>query len=138
MQQLELVHDDIWAALRGLVSACGGSKAVGVLIWPAKGVEKAANWLDDCLNADRQAKLCLEEFFELLRIGRKLGFHHAKWFVDDVTFYERSSPSNPAERKAKLQEQFIAAANVMASLADEIKSCESLERTENLRMRAVR
>lgn len=138
MQQLDLVHDDIWAALRGLVSACGGSKVVGVQIWPAKGVEKAANWLDDCLNADRQAKLCLEEFFELLRIGRQLGFHHAKWFVDDVTFYERSSPSNPAERKAKLQEDFIAAVNRVTSLKDEIMGCTALEQSDNQRMRAVR
>lgn len=137
MHQFELVHDDIWGALRGLVSACGGSKIIGPLIWPAKG-EKAAGWLDDCLNPDRQAKLCLEEFFELLRIGRQRGFHAAKHYVDDVTFYQRSDPSNPADRRVLLQEKFIAAVSHLAELKDGILECESMERAEQNRMRAVR
>jgi hypothetical protein len=137
MQQLDLVHDDVWAALRGLVSACGGSKKVGELIWPAKGTEGAAKWLDDCLNADRSAKLCLDEFFHLLRIGRERGFHAAKHYVDDVTFYERSAPSNPADRKAKLQEQFIAAINKATSMKAGIDECEAMEAAEK-RVRAVR
>jgi hypothetical protein len=137
MEQMNLIHDDIWSALRGLVSACGGGKAIGGKLWPAKG-DKAAGWLDDCLNPDRQAKLCIEELFELMRIGRNHGFHYAKWFIDDVTFYERSNPSNPAERKAKLQEAFINAANNVAAIAEEIKICESLEAADSTRMRVVR
>lgn len=114
MQQLDLVHDDIWAALRGLVSACGGSKRVGPMLWPAKG-DKAADWLDDCLNKDRAAKLCLEEFLMLLRIGRTRGWHHAKHFVDDETMYERSKPTDGdgeiaqlLRERNRLQEQQVA------------------------------
>lgn len=106
-QQLELehVHDDIWAALRGLVSACGGSKRVGPQIWPAK--PKADQWLDDCLNPDRQAKLCLEEFLQLLRIGRASGFHGAKYFVDDATFYARSKPIEVEDELASLLRAYL-------------------------------
>jgi hypothetical protein len=92
MHQLDLVHDDVWAALRGLVSACGGSKVVGPMLWPSK--PNSAQWLDECLNPDRPAKLCLEEFFLLLRIGRAKGWHHAKHFVDDETLYERTAPKD--------------------------------------------
>lgn len=134
-EQLDLVHDDVWAALRGLVSACGGSKVVGPLIWPAK--VKSSGWLDDCLNPDREAKLCLEEFFHLLRIGRERGFHGAKHYLDDVTFYERSQPANPADRKALLQERFIAAKNELVALNSGIKECEAME-AATLRVRAVR
>lgn len=135
MQQLDLVHDDVWAALRGLVSACGGSKVVGPMIWPAK--VKSAGWLDDCLNPDREAKLCLEEFFQLLRIGREKGFHAAKHYLDDVTFYERSAPANPADRKALLQEQFIAAKNTLMTLNNGIAECEAMEQAER-KVRAIR
>lgn len=107
MHQYELVYNDIFAALRGLVSACGGSKVVGPMIWPAKG-NKADTWLDDCLNNDRAAKLCLEEFVELLRIGRERGFHNAKHFVDDVTHYERSAPVEPEDELTRLLRSYLA------------------------------
>lgn len=122
MHQFELVHDDIYAALRGLVSACGGSKVVGPLIWPAK--VKAAGWLDDCLNPDREAKLSLEEFFHLLRIGRERGFHAAKHYVDDETLYERSIPVDPEDQKAVLQRHFIQAVATVKSLAEQIERTE--------------
>lgn len=107
MQQLDLVYRDIFAALRGLVSVCGGSQVVGAMIWPAKGA-KAETWLDDCLNNDRQAKLCLEEFLHLLQIGREKGWHAAKHFVDDATHYERSEPIEPVDELTKLLRAYMA------------------------------
>jgi hypothetical protein len=107
MHQFELVYNDVYAALRGLVSACGGSKSVGVALWPAKGVEKAASWLDDCLNTDRQAKLSLEEFIHLLLIGREKGFHAAKHYLDDATHYERSQPVEPETELTKLLREYL-------------------------------
>lgn len=106
MHQFELVYNDVFAALRGLVSACGGSKVVGPQIWPSKG-EKAATWLDDCLNNDRAAKLCLEEFIHLLLIGRERGFHSAKHFLDDATHYERSAPTEPESELTKLLRAYL-------------------------------
>lgn len=108
MHQFELVYNDIYSALRGLVSACGGSKVVGVALWPAKGVEKGASWLDDCLNTDRQAKLSLEEFIHLLLIGREKGFHSAKHYLDDCTHYERSQPVEPETELTKLLREYLA------------------------------
>jgi len=104
-EQFDLVHDDIWAALRGLVSACGGSKTVGALIWPAK--RKSDGWLDDCLNPDREAKLCLEEFIHLLRIGRDHGFHGAKHFLDDTTNYSRTQPVEPEDELTVLLRRYL-------------------------------
>lgn len=105
MQQFDLVHDDVWSALRGLVSACGGSKKVSQRLWPAK--TKASEWLDDCLNPDRSAKLCIEEFFELLRMGREIGFHGAKHYIDDITMYERSQPAEPADELTQLLRVYL-------------------------------
>lgn len=135
MQQLDLVHGDIWAALRSLVDVCGGSKTVGPLIWPAK--PKSDSWLDDCLNPDRQAKLCLEEFFHLLRIGRERGWHHAKHFVDDKTFYERTAPANPTVRKEAAKERFADAVDRLEGIRDEIRECEDMEAAER-KVRAIR
>ena len=106
MHQFELVYNDIFAALRGLVSACGGSKVVGPMIWPSKGA-KAESWLDDCLNNDRAAKLCLEEFLQLLRIGREKGFHHAKHFVDETTMYAKSEPVEPEDELTRLLRAYL-------------------------------
>lgn len=107
MHQFELCYSDVFSALRGLVSACGGAKVVGPLIWPAKGA-KAEGWLDDCLNNDRAAKLCLEEFLQLLLIGREKGFHAAKHFIDDATHYERSSPVEPEDELTRLLRAYLA------------------------------
>jgi hypothetical protein len=121
MQQLDLVYSDIFAALRGLVSACGGSKAVGPMIWPAKGA-KAETWLDDCLNNDRAAKLCLEEFLQLLQIGRERGWHAAKHFVDDATNYERSQPIEPVDELTRLLRAYMADNERQATRKDRIDS----------------
>lgn len=107
MQQLDLVYGDIFAALRGLVSACGGSKTIGLLLWPAKGA-KAETWLDDCLNPDRMAKLCLEEFLHLLQIGREKGWHACKHYVDDALHYERSQPIEPEDELTRLLRVYLA------------------------------
>jgi len=107
MHQFELVYSDIFSALRGLVSACGGSKVVGPKIWPAKGA-KAEGWLDDCLNNNRMAKLDLEEFIQLLLIGREHGFHSAKHFIDDQTHYERSNPVEPEDELTRLLRAYLA------------------------------
>jgi len=127
MHQFELVHDDIFSALRGLVSACGGSKVIGPQIWPGKG-EKSAAWLDDCLNIDRAAKLDPQELILLLKLGRDRGFHSAKHFLDDETHYERSAPIDPEDQRAKLQREYIEA----------VSRLEQLTRALNTTLKAVR
>jgi hypothetical protein len=127
MHQLDLVHDDIWAALRGLVSACGGSKVVGPMLWPSK--TKADKWLDDCLNPDREAKLCLEEFFKLLRIGREKNWHHAKHFVDDATLYERSEPREPEDELTVLLRSYLQTNERQTKLKDRIDTLIPTVRT---------
>jgi hypothetical protein len=44
-------------ALIECVKAAGGSKAVGVALWPAMGVEAAQRRLLACLNPERNEKL---------------------------------------------------------------------------------
>jgi hypothetical protein len=101
-ENLPLFYDDIWAALRGLVSYCGGSKVVGPSIWPAK-KEKAAAWLDDCLNPDRAAKLDPQEFIALLTLARERNFHGVMQYIGDETGYEVSPKCPKDELQAALE-----------------------------------
>lgn len=103
-ENLSLFYDDIWAALRGLVSYCGGSKVVGPMIWPAK-KEKAAAWLDDCLNPERAAKLDPQEFLALLSIARERNFHGVMQFIGDETGYD-VAPKCPKDELQVALESF--------------------------------
>lgn len=118
-ENLELFYDDIWAALRGLVSFCGGSKVVAKEIWPSKN-EKGGQWLDDCLNPDRAAKLDPEELMVLLRIARKRNFHGVMRFIGDDVGYE-VKPKNPEDEKTALQRSFVKAVNDVQRLADQLE-----------------
>lgn len=67
----ETVND----ALVKLVSALGGSKQVGPVLWPEKTIDAAQKFLMDCLNEERPARLSPEHLVTLLRMGRDKGVH---------------------------------------------------------------
>lgn len=92
-------------ALIEAVKACGGSKAVGVALWPAKGVEAAQRSLLACLNADRNEKLSPDELMLILRMARERGFHGAMHFLCADLSYSQPTPIDPRDELTELLRQ---------------------------------
>lgn len=130
-ENLTLWFDDIYSALRGFVSFSGGSKAIGPLVFPKKG-DKAASWLDDCLNPDRSAKLDPEELMHMLRLARERGFHGLMQYIGDTADYD-ISPREPKDELASLYGEYVKAAKEMGRLSEKIERAEQRSRLQAVR-----
>jgi len=121
-ENLPLWYGDIYEALRGFVSSAGGSKAIGPLVFPKKG-DKAASWLDDCLNPDRAAKLDPEELLHMIKLARARGFHGVMQYIGDEADY-KIEVREPKDELATLYTQYVESAKSMRQLADRIERAE--------------
>ena len=61
--------------------ALGGTKSVGVALWPSKPATEAQTRLSDCLNPQRRETLTIDEVMLILRRSREVGYHGAMAFV---------------------------------------------------------
>lgn len=141
MQEQPLFHEDFRDALRHLVKALGGYEVVGADLWPSKLRKQAGNWLSDCLNPERPAKLDLEEVSALLRLGREAGIHCAIYQLCDELSYERPSITAPKTQRQVLAEKLLRNAMERKALADEEAALERAEyeaRERDNRMRIAR
>lgn len=120
MRQEELFHRDFRDALHHAVKLMGGTSGVGPEVWPAKGLEGADNWLQDCLSSSRKAKLDLEEIVFLLRMARLEGVHDAFYQLCDEVGYARPQIATPKTREQVVAEQMRAVAADYSRLADEL------------------
>jgi hypothetical protein len=91
------------------VKACGGSKAVGVALWPARGVEAAQRHLLACLNPDRNEKLSLDEALHVMRLARDRGCHVGMEYLCDALGYAAPQPVAPKDELTELLRQRQAA-----------------------------
>lgn len=122
MNQTPLFFDDIDAALRHVVSVLGGPKKVGPLL---RGddlpVERLAQWVSDCLNADRPAQFHPHQVLVLLRAARQAGDHTAMiWLAGEAGY--QATPVEPADEAADLQRRFIDMGQTMARMAERIEA----------------
>lgn len=99
--QGRLFFESFQEAMRHQVTELGGFEAVGVEIFPAKSRKAAGNWLSDCLNDERPAKLSLDEVVQLLRIGRNNGSMVAFDQLGRETNTE-IKPATPRSERAEL------------------------------------
>lgn len=124
MQQIEAFHEDVYDALRALVTALGGWKRVGSELWPDKPIDQAGNWLRDCLNPEHRSKLDIDQLLYLLKRGAEQGIHVGMYFITDYCNYEQPRYRTPDEVAAE-------AKNELASLLDRqeqlIKRLEALK-----------
>lgn len=104
------------------MSYAGGSKVIGPIVFPKKG-DKAASWLDDCLNPDRSAKLDPEEFLHMLRLARERGFHGVMSYIGDNADYD-VKPREPKDELASLYSQYVDCAKEMKKLGERIERAE--------------
>ena len=107
MTQMPLIAEDIWQALTDCVRAMGGAKSVGHRMRPEKDPVDAGRWLLDCLNADRNEKLSLEQVLWLLVEARKVGCHTGASYLMRTAGYAEPTPVEPESERAALQRSFI-------------------------------
>lgn len=109
MEQQPLFFEDIYDALKHVVQAAGGAKAVGAHVFPHKEQPDAAGrLLMDCLNEGRPEKLDPEHLLALLRIGHDAGCHQAIHYICTHSGYTTPEPIEPEDERAALQRQVVA------------------------------
>ncbi len=120
MDQLNLIHEDIYDAIRTAVQALGGAKKVGAMLWPDKMPDKAGEWLNSCLNQSRPEKLDPEQVLFIARAARQVGCHVvADYFASDCGY--QFTPIEPKDEVAELQRQYIEAAKTIHALTSRIE-----------------
>lgn len=127
MTQEPLFHEDWRDSLRHVVKALGGFEAVGADLFPNKTRKSAGNWLSDCINPERPAKLDLEDIEALLRLGREQGVNTATFHLCDSIGYTRPQLAAVKSPKTLLMEKDAALAAQRAEIQREIDRLESAE-----------
>ncbi len=103
------------------VKACGGSKAVGPMLWPDLKVDVAQRKLLACLNPDRVERLNPDQVTFVGRKARENGCHALVEFYAVELGYAPPVPVEPRDEVAELQRQFIEAVRSQAALAERIE-----------------
>lgn len=105
-------------ALIEAVKVCGGSKVVGLAIWPAKGVEAAQRHLLACLNQERAEKLGLDEAEHIMKMAREKGCHAPMQYLSHALSYAEPAPVEPKDEADELKRQLLTmGANLQKALA---------------------
>jgi len=110
MHQDSLFHEDIFDAVKTDVMAIGGAKKVGAMLWPEKSADKAGEHLSNCLNRLRAEKLDIEQVMFIARQAREVGSHATMTFFASDCGFSVPQPVDPADERAELQRQVVAAA----------------------------
>lgn len=103
MSQFESFND----ALIQCVKALGHSKSVGVMLWPALGMDAAQRKLLNCLNPERQEKLGPDEVVHLMRLARGRGCHAGMQFLAAHLGYAEPVPVEPKDEADELRRQVL-------------------------------
>lgn len=106
MDQIEHLHE----ALIEAVKACGGTKRMAALLWPAKAaqnLEAARRYLANCLNPECAEKLSLEEIMMIARTAREAGDHTLMRFLAKHLSYAEPTPVEPTDELADLLRQYL-------------------------------
>lgn len=125
MEQIALIHEDIYEALRTCVAASGGPKRVAAVLWPEMPADKAANRLADALNVTRREILNPEQVVLLMRLGRQAGCHAGMTYLAAECGYE-AKPIEPEDERARLEREFNASVKLQADL---VRRMEALVKT---------
>lgn len=120
-----MLDDSINDALIECVKAAGGSKAVGVAIWPAKGVEAAQRHLLACLNPERHEKLGPDEMLLVLRMARERGCHAGMRFLCEALSYTPPVPTRPADEADELRRRVLAMGRELQSCLTRLEALQS-------------
>lgn len=120
MNQQPLFHEDIYEALRTDIGACGGSKKVGVALFPEKSADKAGELLNNCLNVTRPEKLSPEQMLLIKRLAKQHGSFATVLFECDDIGLTHPTPIEPEDQKAILQRDFINAIGKLEQIKNQL------------------
>ena len=120
-------------ALKACITACGGSKQVGPLLWPEKTPEAAQRLLLDCFNEDRPAHLCPDQLLFVLRLARSKGCHVGLDYLCGDLGYSTPTPIEPRDETAELMRAFNESVAAQALI---VQRMEKAANRMNLRVAA--
>lgn len=111
-------------ALKAAVSALGGPKKAGVLLWPQmeEQPDKAGRKLADHLNEDRAEKLSLEQVVFIFRKAKQVGFHEGMYAFNRMCGYSPSKPMDDAEELARKSAEAMALLEQLQRTQEEIRA----------------
>jgi hypothetical protein len=115
-----LFHDDFNDALANAVKALGNGKIEPVArqLWgPAK--RSPGQYLSDCLNPEREAKLSIPEIIQLLKWARERGIHWAMHALCEEVGYRAPDVAPVMTERQKRARRRVELAQEMQRLADE-------------------
>lgn len=128
-----LFYDDFRGAVKHLVGALGGPKVVGGLLrstWP---VEKAAGWVNDCLNPNRDSKFSFEDLAALFKAGRERHIHCAMWQLCDEAGYAQPAIATPLNAEQRLAARRLKWAEEGKQIADDEAALERAKAMHEIR-----
>lgn len=114
--QMPLFYDTYEDAIRDCVTALGGNKAVGNMLWPALPADEAGRKLAHCLNPEKREKLDLGELRLIRRAARQAGVHILAHYEARDAGYTEPQPLNPEDEAAQLQREFIASVKALEAI----------------------
>lgn len=120
--QTRLFYDSVDDAIRTVIQALGGNKAVGSKLWPEKSADAAGRLLADCLNDHKAERLTPGQLLLILRWGHEVGCHAAMVYIAQETGYE-VTPITPSEERDRLADAILEASR---TLQRALKSAEAL------------
>ena len=121
MHQESLIIEDIYDGLRADIQAIGGSKRVGVLLWPEMAADKAGERLLNCLNRTRPEKLDPEQVLLVIREARKVLSRATITFICDDASYTKPEPLEPETEAAQLMREFNESKKALESIAKRLE-----------------
>lgn len=116
--QTSLFHDTYEDAIRDAVTALGGFKKAGSMLWPAMPADEAGRKLANCLNRDKREKLDLGELLMIRKACRQIGCHVLATFELRDAGYADPQPLEPLDERAQLEREFI----------ESVKALEAIQR----------
>lgn len=121
MTQQALWHDTPEDALRALIDALGGPKAVGSFLFPEKTLEDARRTVLKWCDAERLDKPSLDHLVLLLKKGREQGCHVFAAFLLSQAGYDDPRPVEPRDEMTELQRAYVNAARDIKRIAERIE-----------------
>ena len=123
--QMSLHHESIADALREVIQAAGGPKAVGERMFPDMPIDHAASRVRDCLNHDRRDRFTPDQVMMVLRMGHQAGCHAGMIFIARELGYSDPVPVEPEDEVARLQREFVEASKSLMTMANKIERMQS-------------
>ena len=129
-------YDSINDAIIECVKACGGTKAVGIEIWPAKGIDAAARHLYACLNPERNEKLSPDEVLLIARMARDHGCHAYMEYLAQSVGYAKPVPVEPESELVVLMRESNEQRKRQIALSERIEKLLNTQQASSKRGRA--